>query len=80
MFTIKENYKMIEGVNPWTMPLKLLWNSRVPPKSEVLCLRSLVGKDSNHGAIEEEGLSYGKQVPCVVKLKRIWTIFWSTTL
>ena len=32
MYTVKENYKMIEGGNPRVVPLNLLWNSCVPPK------------------------------------------------
>ena len=34
-------------------------------KSEGLCLGSLVGENPNHGATEEKGLSFGKQVPLV---------------
>ena len=32
MYTIKENYKRIEGGDLKVVPLNLLWNSCVPPK------------------------------------------------
>ena len=32
LFTVKANYKMLEGRNTRAVPLKMLWNSCVPPE------------------------------------------------
>ena len=49
LFLVKASFVILEGGNLRIVPLNFLWNSCVP-KSEFLCLGSLVGKSSNHGA------------------------------
>ena len=44
IFSIKANFKLLEGWNLKSVPLKVLWNGCVPPKvCFFFCMRSLVG-------------------------------------
>ena len=54
-YTVKANYRHLEGDLSGSIPTSLIWNHFVP-QGECVYLGGLVGQGVDHGSVEEKGL------------------------
>ena len=80
LFTVKANYKMLEGRNTRAVPLKMLWNSCVPPEVNFFAWEVWWGKVLTLEQLKKRGFSWLIDVFCVAKMKRAWITFYFTVL
>ena len=63
MYTIKENYKMIEVGNPKVVPLNLFWNSYVPLKMRFFAWEAWWGKILTMKQLKNRGFHLASRCP-----------------